>query len=987
MYGPTGSHLRIALVFAAGTFLLLATPRAGLATPAPGEASPSTTSLDDQGAPVVLPSGRLVTPAGRRYDLGDFPLGIALSPSGRLVVAPNAGQSMGTNMGFQSFCDVVRQAGNQCPYPLPISLIGNPDTPTPDESLSVVDLKDGATSNVTAVPTSYDHTHPRFNFFSTGVVFSPDGTRLYATGGGNDAVYEFTVRSSGLPQGSWNPRHGPFKPELPTEAGNDGPGPSLAIAPLSLATPPRTIVLPSTVTAGAVIPVIGETHGFTTGIAITPDGTQLLVVMEYEGSVNVIDTATFQLSSNPPIQIGKAYPVFSRGLYGVAVAPGGDRAFVTCERSGHLVALDRDGSHRWSKGKEVFVGDAPTGLAITPDGKQVLVALADDDALAVVDSRTLTVVQTLRLRALPGETWGSVPNAVAIDAKGTTAYVALGGDNAVAVVVRDGASWGVGGFVPTGWYPTAVAVHPATGEVLVVSAKGLGTSYLPEGPYPVPPGNPGVLPTSFYYDTNNMPGLLTVFPPPTPDQLESFTMAVRTNILSGADPGPRTAHNPVPANAGDPSPIKHVIYIVRENRTFDQVLGDLGKTRKDVDADPAFEILAAATPNAHAFTRRFAFADHFFSNGEASIQGHWWTTGAMVNDYTEKSWRQQENYSPRFRANDYVFDVANPRGCSIFQQAMDKKKTTGGLFTYRDYGEMIGAIQLTITDYTGEAVHPCETLPWDEVLLIAAWRPDALEMDDRIRAGWFLGDIGIKPDGTADPSHLDRSLSTFSYLWMSGDHTLGYVPGVGTPRGLVAQNDAGVGMVVQAISKSKYWKDTAIFIVEDDSQDGVDHVDGHRNILFVISPYAKRAMPEGTPGYVGKRPYSQASVLRTIELILGLQPMSAFDQYAPPLYDLFQDVDDPSNLTPADLASFDRQAEPPFIDEKAPAKEVAGPLALQLINQTKLLNLDKVDAAGPGLEAVLWLSLTDRPMPDELQRRLDRAPAAGRNAGGRQPEP
>ena len=354
-----------------------------------------------------------------------------------------------------------------------------------------------------------------------------------------------------------------------------------------------------------------------------------------------------------------------------------------------------------------------------------------------------------------------------------------------------------------------------------------------------------------------------------------------------------------------------------------------------------------------------------------------------IHDYQHSKAKLGANALPMDTGN-----IFTPDGLTKDTEAIeDFYGSKGGLFTYRDYGEMIGAIQLTITDYTGEAVHPCETLPWDEVLLIAAWRPDALEMDDRIRAGWFLGDIGIKPDGTADPSHLDRSLSTFSYLWMSGDHTLGYVPGVGTPRGLVAQNDAGVGMVVQAISKSKYWKDTAIFIVEDDSQDGVDHVDGHRNILFVISPYAKRAMPEGTPGYVGKRPYSQASVLRTIELILGLQPMSAFDQYAPPLYDLFQDVDDPSNLTPADLASFDRQAEPPFIDEKAPAKEVAGPLALQLINQTKLLNLDKVDAAGPGLEAVLWLSLTDRPMPDELQRRLDRAPAAGRNAGGRQPEP
>jgi YVTN family beta-propeller protein len=889
---------------------------------------------DGEARTVVLPDGRLVRPEGRRFDLGDFPIGLAVSPDGRLAVAANAGQGFGNNFGFGSFCDDLGTP-NQCGQ-APPSLVGDPATPTPDESLSVVDLAHGGTTTVTVVPTSHDPSHPRFNFFSGWVAFDPAGAHLYATGGGNDALYDFPVSGGALGA-------------------------------------PRVAQLPSTLGGLPPFPFLGKVAGYTRGLAVTPDGATVLVLKEFDDELDVVDASTLTVRQRLPL--GQPTPVGGGHPYAVAVAPSGDRAYVSREGSNALdvIALDATGA---SVAGVVPVGDHPTGLAVTPDGGQVLVANADDDTLAVVDTAAGKVVQRLTLKGLAGEAVGSVPNAVTLAPNGTRAFVALAGDNAVAVLDRSSSGWRPAGNLPTGWYPTAVALRPTDGSLLAVAAKGLGSRYPAGGAYPVPTiGGPSAISTSYYYDGSNMPGLLTEIDAPDRGDLVRGSLTVAANLRFASHADSRPPHSPVPPLTGGHSPISHVVYIVRENRTFDQVFGDLAATRSDVDADPRFELLAPATPNAHALAGRYATSDRFFSDGEASIQGHWWTSAANANDYTEKAWRQY--YSARNRPNDPIAPIATPKGCSLFQAAQARNAETGGAFTFRNYGELVGAAAITLTPSPGLGPVPgCPNLDPANTDPNYPNQLTPISFDDRKRAAEFLGDAGLDANGNQVGDPATHFLRNLSYLILPQDHTTG-VTGPNTPRAQVAQNDAALGTIVSALSKSRYWPSTAVFVVEDDSQDGPDHVDGHRNILLLASPWARHQAASGNvPGYVGHRRYDQAGVVRTIELLLGLHPLSAFDQLAAPTYDLFQNVDRPDGLTPVDLAPFEVAPPPPFIEE--PVSAIGGQKAAELRRVSGALDLQGIDRAGPGLEQVLWMSVRNDPPPAELQRRVGQPqPAAG----------
>jgi len=917
-------QLRRALVF--GVVLaavVIGAPPGRSQTPARAAA---TAQASDLSRGTVLPDGRLVRPAGRRFDLGDFPIGLAVSPDGRLAVAANAGQGFGNNFGFGSFCDDLGKP-NQCGQ-APPSLVGDPATPTPDESLSVVDLNSGGTANVTVTPTSHDPSHPQFNFFSGWVAFDPSGAHLYATGGGNDALYDFPVAGGALGT-------------------------------------PRVAQLPSTLGSLPPFPFLGKVAGYTRGVAVTPDGATVLVLKEFDDELDVVDAASLTVRQRLPL--GQPTPVGGGYPYAVAVAPSGDRAYVTLEGSDTLdvIALGPAGA---KVAGVVPVGDHPTGLAVTPDGAQVLVANAGDDTVAVVDAAAGRVVQRLTLKGLPAEAVGSVPNAVALSRGGARAFVALAGDDAVAVLDRSAAGWHPAGNLPTGWYPTAVAVRPDDGSVLAVAAKGLGSRYPAGGAYPPPAvGGPSAIPTSYYYDGNNMPGLLTQLSAPDRGDLlrGSVTVAANLRFASHADRRPR--HSPVPPVTGGRSPISHVVYIVRENRTFDQVFGDLAATRRDVDADPRFELLAEATPNAHGLASRYAIADRFFSDGEASIQGHWWTSAANSNDYTEKAWRQY--YSPRNRPNDPIAPIATPKGCSLFQTAQAKQNATGGQFTFRNYGELVGTAAITLTPSPGLGPVPgCLDLDPASTDPNYPNQLTPISFDDRKRAAEFLGDAGLDADGRQAGDPATHFLRNLSYLILPEDHTTG-VAGPNTPRAQVAQNDNALGTIVSALSKSKYWPSTAVFVVEDDSQDGPDHVDGHRNILLLASPWARHLAAQGhVPGYVGHHRYDQAGVVHTIELLLGLEPLSSYDQLAAPTYDLFQDVDRPERLRPSDLAPFAVAPPPPFIEE--PVSAIGGQKAAELRRLSSTLDLGGIDRAGPALEAALWMSVRSDPPPAELRRRL-----------------
>ncbi|HWE64576.1 MAG TPA: alkaline phosphatase family protein, partial [Chloroflexota bacterium] len=478
--------------------------------------------------------------------------------------------------------------------------------------------------------------------------------------------------------------------------------------------------------------------------------------------------------------------------------------------------------------------------------------------------------------------------------------------------------------------------------------------------------------STYQYDGDNMPGLLQAVPAPYAVQLRAGTDAAMRDIqFATAADQQRSPHNPIPATSGGATPIKHVILIVRENRTFDQVLGDAGvdegRTRAQLDGDPSLTVFGrAVTPNAHALvgdplpgTRdpAYATADNFYSNGEASIQGHYWTTSANVSDYVEKSWRQY--YSPRQHLQDPLSSIAELHNCSIFQAALRRQQQTNGRFSFRDYGETIGiananliadALGLPGNASPGVPEH-CTPIPAADVSF-AGGSNLGLDVDNRTTAKAFLANIGLSGDGVRQAGA--RTLPNFSYLIMAGDHT-GGLAFTNTPRSRVAQNDAGLGLIVQALSHSTYWSSTAIFVLEDDSQDGLDHRDGHRNLLLVISPYARHTGADGKPGYVGHDHYSQASVLKTIELICGFPSLSTYDENASPLYDLFQDKDTSNQLTAQDRAPFTVQPAPSFINETS-ARYRQDKQALSFVAgaESRSLNLWVPDVAGPLLEVINW---------------------------------
>src|SRR5262249_38350824 len=506
----------------------------------------------------------------------------------------------------------------------------------------------------------------------------------------------------------------------------------------------------------------GPSAAYDRGLAVSPDGT-VLVTTQYgralnagsvDGAGNLTTAKQAVAFGSPPIAPHSTNILTSPTpptpndldpsyLYAVATATnpatGHPRAYITAEGTGQPITADSDGANNWAKGPTATVGDHPTGLAVSPDGREVMVADANSDQVSIVAVNadgTLAPAVNVTLHGAPGEATGSTPDAVTYD--GTSrAYVALAGDNAVAVLDRSASGWHVDGYVPTGWYPTAVALHPRHHGVPAASAKGLGSRYPahdPSYPYPVPfatlsGGSPSLLPNSTfpqtpdpqvqlqglnYNDKGNMPSLLSRFWVAGPHQGENgdshrgerppadsafVAWAIKQ---SGAEF--RSPDTPVPdaAHAGQ-SPIKHVLYIVRENRTYDQVYGDLGKTRNDVNADPAYQYLASATPQGHAIVSQFASSDNFFSDGEASVQGHWWTTSANVTDWIEKAWRL--NYSNRNRGSDFLDPVAEPERCSLFQSALATPHQSGGSFTLRNSGEFYGAVT---PDGNGIPVHsPC----------------------------------------------------------------------------------------------------------------------------------------------------------------------------------------------------------------------------------------------------------------------------------------
>jgi len=568
----------------------------------------------------------------------------------------------------------------------------------------------------------------------------------------------------------------------------------------------------------------------------------LYVVTKENHSLYVVDTRTKAVVHRDSI---------GRELYSCALSPDRKRLYLTHWGGNELIVWD---TQKRQTEARIPVGDNPNDLTINRKGTLAYVACADDNSVSVVDLIQKKVVETLVATLYPDAPTGSTTNSVALAPNEKTLYVANADNNCLAVFdvskIKESRSLG---FIPTGWYPTCV--RTVGKQIFVANGKGFSSFPNPNGP------NPTRRKQKVDYQKGGqeeqyigalMRGTLSILSAPGEAQLATYTRQVYRNApytkerekMAEGEPG-----NPIPQRVGDPSPIKYVFYIIKENRTYDQVLGDL----KEGNGDSSLCLFPEKiTPNQHALAREFVLLDNFYVAAEVSADGHNWSTAAYANDFTEKTW--VTSYGGR--GGHYVYEgqnpVAHPKGGFIW----DHCRRAG--ISYRTYGEFTDDYQPNIPSLVG---HLCPYFTsWDtrvrDTTRVSQWKRD---FDSLVVAG---------------------ALPRLNTLRLINDHTEGLKKGAPTPFAQVADNDLALGQFIEHLSNSPVWKESAVFVLEDDAQNGADHLDAHRSIAFVVSPYTRRRFADHTM-------YSTNSMLRTLELIIGLPPMSQHDAGATPMWRCF----------------------------------------------------------------------------------------------------
>ncbi len=615
---------------------------------------------------------------------------------------------------------------------------------------------------------------------------------------------------------------------------------------------------------------------FKGGLTFDP-ATKVLYSLDVDaGSITAIDTT------------GKA-PERTASIggrpYDLAVAGNGSRLYVSDWAGSAVLALDPTDLHVAAR---IGVGEHPNQIARHPKDDRLFVACASSNTVSVIDTAKGVVIETISTSLFPKAPEGSTPDALAVSPDGDTLYVANADNNCVVVIdIDEPAKSGVKGFIPTGWYPTSIAVTPDGKNLLVGVGKGNQTRPNPPDPeyqkkvdaflaktkVDIPKDQIADL-RRFPYIGTTLSGALSIVPIPDEKQLAVFTERVYKNcpysdkLLTDSPFDGKTA---IPTRVGDPSPIKHVIYVIKENRTYDQVFGDIERG----NGDPNLVMFGReTTPNHHKLAEEFVLLDNLYCNGQVSRDGHPWSTMAYNTDYIARDWML--TYSRRAGIDDDDDDNLAKSPSGYLWDACAR----AGL-TYRSYGE-----------YGKRVSEP------DGSVRIEAAVPGLV--------GHIAADFGIpkvRGQRARDTENVDvflRDLQGFEkddnfpqfvVMSLGEDHTSGTAPGAFTPQACVASNDLALGRLVDAVTKSKYWKETAIFVIEDDAQNGPDHVDAHRTIGLVISPYTKRKHLDSTQ-------YQTVSMIRSMELILGLPPLSQYDAAARPMFESFTDKAD---LTPYDF--------------------------------------------------------------------------------------
>jgi len=584
------------------------------------------------------------------------------------------------------------------------------------------------------------------------------------------------------------------------------------------------------------------------GVATAENDTRLYAALTWGDAISVTDLTAPETST----RIGLPDLAFP---YGVLPSPDGKRLFVSLWGKSAVAVVDTI----TKKVTATWKTDAhPTEMLLSPDGKRLFVACANSNSVTILNTQTGAAMESVHSALYARAPVGSTPNSIALGPDGNALLIANADNHNVAVfdVSKPGAARSLG-HIPAGWYPTSVR-FAHDGKVLIANGKGITPKPNRHGPNPLLKKQSPVR----EYIGGLFQGTLSVIDPPTPKQMAAYAATALKLSPLRADLAPVTsppAGSPVPGKVGGKSPIKHCIYIVKENRTYDQVFGDM----KQGNGDPSLCIFPRkVTPNHHALAEEFVLLDNFYVESEVSVDGHEWSMAAYATDFVEKSWpllyRGGRGTIP-YPAEGRFTTIAPSSGGYIW----DNCKRAG--VSFRSYGEFI-----TNPAKLGDpATARVKTL---EGHFDPYYRSYDLDYPDVKRAARFIEEL--------HRYEKEGGFPQFIVLRLPNDHTYGVRADKPTPTAMVADNDLALGRVVEAVSKSKFWPETAIFVVEDDAQNGSDHVDAHRTVAMVISPYTKR-------GFVDSTMYSTSSMLRSMELILGLPPMSQFDAAARPMYNAF----------------------------------------------------------------------------------------------------
>ena len=697
----------------------------------------------------LLPNGWRIAPAGRHLKTGSLPLNLIVSPDGRYAVVTNNG-------------------------------INKP-------SLTVIDVAGWTIKSTTPLDSAW-----------YGLVWHPDGTKLYSAGAAQNNIQEFTFADGTI-------------------------------------TRARTFALPA---------MTGET--FAGGLSISRDGRTLFATRVFAMTLSAIDVASGTVTKTVPLPSEPYTTLVSADGQVVYVSMWGG-ASVRAYTASSLTLIG-----------DMPLGDHPNAMALSNDGKRLFVSCGNSAAVWVLDTFSGDAIEQISSSLYPEAPQTSTPNSVSVSPDGRTLLVANADNNAVAVVdISNGARSFVDGFIPTGWYPTGAVFSRDGRQILIINGKGLASA--------ASVGGVGM--------ETRLIGRASIVPTPDRTTLLELTRKVLSltpyTDATRLRPAGVPVGSPIPQEVGGSSPIKHVFYVIRENRTYDQVLGDL----TEGNGDPKLTLFGRdVTPNAHALAQNFVVFDSFYVDADVSYNGHAYSTAAYASDFVERMWQT-------IAANRGGLYLAE--GGGLLRNAFGNLSAPalGYIWDYarranvtvRSYGEFVDHASRSAN---GDVL-AVESVPGLKGAVAPSFAGWDLDITDAKRIdNWLLEFRQYEIDG---------NLPQLNIIRLPNDHTAGTKVGSPTPRAMVADNDVALGRLVDAISHSAYWKDSAMFVVEDDAQAGADHVDSHRSVLLVASPFAKR-------GAVDHTFYTTSGVLRTIELILGLPPMSQYDAAATPMYNAFNGV-------------------------------------------------------------------------------------------------